>query len=167
MNVKPLISAACFGQDVWVRVVGRGTFECSPELKEHVRKLIEKGYHEYIINLIDCEQMDSTFMGTIAGIAQRLRKEGKGLLKVVNANSYNQEQMENLGLDQLFSIQPLSHGKEQPPSDDCYCCCKKPILSRESEKLARREVLISAHKALVLANQANAKKFQNFFESLH
>ncbi|HLB32626.1 MAG TPA: STAS domain-containing protein [Chthoniobacterales bacterium] len=111
----PSVSVATFDHNVWIRIVGRGSFKSSIDLKEWIQPIIEQRSYNYIIDLVDCEQMDSTFMGTLAGIAQRLRAKKQGVLKVINANEVNRELMESLGLDQLFSIQRLSLGRELPP----------------------------------------------------
>ncbi|MFI0348271.1 MAG: STAS domain-containing protein [Chthoniobacterales bacterium] len=164
MNIIPSISAACFDHDVWIRITGRGCFECSTNLKTYVKMMIEKGYDHYIIDLMDCQQMDSTFMGTITGIAQELRRKKKETLRVINVSEKNQQLMENLGLDQLFLIQPLSTGRKLPPFLDDRFFCTNPILCEENEKSIKRELFVSAHKALVSAHEANAAKFQNLFD---
>ncbi len=40
-------------------------------------------------------------MGTLAGIALRLRELGQGNLRVTNLNERNSDLLSNLGLDQL------------------------------------------------------------------
>lgn len=160
----PSISAACFSKGIWIRVTGRGCFECSASLKAYVKMMIEKGHHDYVIDLIACDQIDSTFMGTIAGIAQRLRKELTGTLRVINVSEKNQQLMESLGLDQLFLIQSLSLGAESPPTLDNPDFCGTPTICQNNEKLIQREILISAHKTLISLHGANAAKFQNIFE---
>ena len=44
-------------------------------------------------------------MGTLAGIALRLREFGNGKLVVRNANERNADLLENLGLNNLFEIE--------------------------------------------------------------
>jgi len=161
------ISVACFDQSVWIRVTGRGNFQCSASLKELVQKMNEKGHCNYVLDLIECHQMDSTFMGTITGIIQRLRQGKKGTMKVVNVSSSNQELMENLGLDHIFPIHPLSLGRELPPSEEEHCFCE-PLIEPPSEKdkKAVQEIVISAHEVLVAADKKNAEKFKDFFEAM-
>lgn len=159
------ISVACFKENVWIRITGRGNFQCSGRLKELVLALIQQGHHDYILDLINCEQMDSTFMGTITGIAQRLRQSGQGSFKVVNASKSNQELMENLGLNQLFLIQSIALGNELPPSSEESCFCEPSFfINREEEKKKTQEVVLAAHEALVQADGKNAEKFKDLFE---
>jgi anti-anti-sigma regulatory factor len=42
--------------------------------------MIRRGHREFVVDLGDCELMDSTFMGTLAGVALRLREIGQGEL---------------------------------------------------------------------------------------
>lgn len=167
MKNTSAISVACFNQDVWIRVEGCGSFECSTGLREYAKMMIEQGYLNYIIDLKNCHQMDSTFMGTITGIAQYLSKNCGGALQVVNVSEHNKELMEGLGLDQLFSIYPLILGHKTPSSNNDHPFFTTPSLLAKNAKAASRDTLLSAHKALVLANNANAEKFRNIFDYIH
>lgn len=159
------ISIACFNQDVWIRVSGRGNFQSSFALKQLVQETINKGYVRYVIDLKECDQLDSTFMGTVTGIAQRLRQYPESDFKVVNVNNSNQELMENLGLDELFSIQPLSIKQELPPDiNAAFFATSSCSISPTEEKAKIQELVISAHESLMAANKGNAEKFKTVFE---
>lgn len=159
------IFIADFNQDIWIRVTGRGNFQSSLALKQLVEKMIQKGCYRYIIDLKECEQLDSTFMGTVAGIAQRLRQYQEACLRVVNVNNSNQELMENLGLHQLFCIQPLLIKHELPPDVSASCFSESPYsIPPVKEKATIQELVISAHEALIDANIDNAEKFKNVFD---
>lgn len=161
----PVVSLACIDGNVWIRVVGRGSFQCSPGLKKIVQEQLAQDHYDFIIDLEECEQLDSTFMGTLTGIAQRLKITKKGSLRVINVSESNKQLMENLGLDQLFSIRPIAEGKEFPPA------AANPSFSQVTEaanisKESVEETVRSAHEALVTANQANAPKFQSLLEMM-
>jgi len=51
------------------------------------------------VDVRNCPVMDSTFMGTLAGIALRLREIGQGALHVTHLNNRNSDLLRNLGLD--------------------------------------------------------------------
>ncbi len=61
------------GPAVWVKVEGKGSFLNSGNLKEFAREMLNRGYREFVIDLAHCAMMDSTFMGTMASVALRLR----------------------------------------------------------------------------------------------
>jgi hypothetical protein len=66
--------------------------------------MIHCGAREFIVDLCNCPAMDSTFMGTLAGISLWLRELGEGCLSVVNLNKRNAESLCNLGLNQLSNL---------------------------------------------------------------
>src|SRR5437870_10530146 len=66
--------------------------------------MLDRGYREFVIDLADCAMMDSTFMGTMASVALRLKELGRGHLHVVHCGNRSQELLSGLGLDQIFDI---------------------------------------------------------------
>ena len=72
------------GDAVWVKVEGKGSFLNSGNLKEFTREMVNRGYREFVVDLEKCVMMDSTFMGTMAGVALRLKELGHGHLHVVH-----------------------------------------------------------------------------------
>ena len=73
------------GNAVYIKVRGKGSFQNSPALKEFARQMLERGHRIFAFDLGECTVMDSTFMGTLAGMALRLRESG-GTLLVRNVN---------------------------------------------------------------------------------
>lgn len=157
------VLVGCFQRMVWVKVEGRGTFQNSSGLKEFVKQMIQRGYREFVVDLLDCEVMDSTFMGTLAGVALRLRELGQGSLRAVNVNERNAELLANLGLDQLFEVEPMVEGREpvKPASSDLVRAAPRAGSAQDS-----REVVLEAHEALVEADAANAARFKDVLEYL-
>ncbi|MHA3770593.1 STAS domain-containing protein [Verrucomicrobiota bacterium sgz303538] len=104
MEVPPIffwISDDC----AWARVVGPGTLRNSTALKDFCKKVINRGYRTIVIDLAECPEVDSTFMGTCAFVALRLRQLGVGTLRVTNVNADVVKLFQSLGLDQLFEIE--------------------------------------------------------------
>src|SRR5437764_10488259 len=66
--------------------------------------MVDRGYREFVVDLVDCVMMDSTFMGTMAGLALRLKELGQGHLRVVHCGERSRQLLSGLGLDQLFQI---------------------------------------------------------------
>ncbi len=161
--MTPVVSLAFIDENIWIKVKGRGNFQCSPCLKKIVQEQLEVGHHHYIIDLVECEQLDSTFMGTLAGISQRLKNKKEGTVKVINVSESNHQLMENLGLDQLFPVRKLAEGKELPPAIAENAFFDAAMTSAVS-KNSVEEAVRSAHEALITANQDNAAKFQSLLE---
>ena len=144
------------GRTVWVKVDGRGTFQNSPGVKEFVIQMIQRGHRDFVVDLGGCELMDSTFMGTLAGVAFRLREIGQGGLKVVNVTDRNASLLENLGLDQLFSVEAGSASdvpqnlRQAGPGDPADA----------------KGTVLAAHEALIAADAQNIAKFKDVVEYL-
>src|SRR2546423_2926109 len=104
VTVDSSIQVGVRGPTVWVKVEGRGSFLNSGNLKEFAREMLDRGYREFVVDLADCAMMDSTFMGTMASVALRLKELGQGHLHVVHCGNSNRELLSGRGLDQLFNI---------------------------------------------------------------
>jgi anti-anti-sigma factor len=143
---------------VWIKVEGKGSFLNSAGVKEFAKEMVNRGHREFVVDLRNCPVMDSTFMGTLAMIALRLREIGQGNLRVVNLNERNHDLLTNLGLDQLFSMEELEI-KEATPAIDAL----KPA---NADRAAQAETMLEAHEALVEADAENLTKFKDVLEYL-
>ena len=97
-------------------------------------------------------------MGTLAGIALRLRELGQGNLRVTNLNERNSDLLSNLGLDQLFMIEPRNSAP--------MTATQTPLATTAPDKTAQAQTMLEAHEACVEANEANAAKFKDVLEYL-
>ena len=159
MSTPSSVLVGSQNRTVWIKVDGRGTFQNSPGIKEFVRKMMDRGHREFVVDLAGCELMDSTFMGTLASVALRLREIGQGSLKVVNVNARNSALLENLGLDQLFAVESSLNKIAAPAA----------LRETDVEPAgveSQRDAVLSAHEALVEADVQNAVKFKDVIEYL-
>ena len=147
---------------MWVRVEGKGSFLNSGSFKEFTREMVNRGYRNFIVDLADCVMMDSTFMGTMAGVALRLKELGHGELRVVRCGTRSRELLTGLGLDQLFTIH--TNGAPAPQ-------CK--LLEREQsangtnhKKAEQKREMLDAHEALCEVAPENFSKFKDVLDYL-
>jgi anti-anti-sigma factor len=155
------ISVGCAGNRVYVRVVGRGTFQNSQPLRLFALQKIDQGQREFVVDLGQCQGMDSTFLGVLAGIGLRLRQNGKlATVHIVNVSPRNLELLQTLGLDRLFAMNsstppPLAEaGYRQLPDTDLT------QLTHPPGKDETTDLMIEAHDNLVRADKHNAPKFR-------
>src|SRR5712691_4611213 len=111
VTVDSSIQVGVRGPTVWVKVEGKGSFLNSGNLKEFAREMLDQGYREFVVALADCAMMDSTFMGTMARLALRLRELGHGHRHIVHCVSRNQQLLSGLGLDRIFDIDASGGGR--------------------------------------------------------
>src|SRR5262249_18789350 len=110
-----------------------------------------------VVDLDHCPLMDSTFMGTLTGMALRLRELGSGELRVVHLNNRNRDLLTNLGLDQLMSLD-ATVADHQP--------AQRALEPDNVDKHTRAETMLEAHEDLVNANPDNRAKFKDVLEYL-
>lgn len=135
------------GNTAEMAVFGKASYlNCRPA-GEFFASVIAKGCRKIVVDCAACTGMDSTFLGTIAGAAIKLRKSGGGKLTLLNLNARNREVLENLGIGRLVGVSSgaLSHAE---------------TTNIGTAHEPAREVL-RAHENLVEANPANMSKFEN------
>ena len=149
------------GPSVWVRVEGKGNFLNSGSLKEFAQEMVNRGYREFVVDLENCAMMDSTFMGTLAAVALRLRELGHGHLHVVHCGQRSLDLLSGLGLDQIFDIH--YNGAVAP---DCKEVKDQPVDGANPRKKETTETMLKAHEALCEAAPENFSRFKDVLEYL-
>lgn len=77
----------------------------SPALKALADKYLENGGKHIVVDLEVCPGVDSTFMGTLAGLARKCLAAG-GCIQIASPTPRTRDAMESLGLDMLIDIDP-------------------------------------------------------------
>lgn len=151
------------GPAVWVRVEGKGSFLNSGNFKEFAREMVDRGYREFVIDLAHCVMMDSTFMGTLAGVALRLKELGRGHLHVVHCGERSRELLSGLGLDQLLDLQ--ENGAVAP---DCKQLKERDARGElpDKRKQEQARTMLEAHEALCQAVPENLTRFKDVLDYL-
>ena len=167
MNPNPTILVGCNQKVVCIRVQGKGSFQNSTGIKKFANAMIDRGHRNFVVDLADCPVMDSTFMGTLTGVALRLHGIGQGDLHVINSNERNTNLLEGLGLDQILSLE----GSNSPVCNECDSLRPdaNDALPPDDEFKDKRTVtktMRAAHEALVEADPQNFSKFKDVLEYL-
>ncbi len=145
-----------------MKVEGKGSFLNSGNLKEFTREMVNRGYREFVVDLEDCVMMDSTFMGTMAGVALRLKELGHGHLHVVHCGERSRSLLMGLGLDQIFDIH--SNGTAAPQCE-LFQRDKANGSATEQKKQVNTDML-DAHEALCQAVPQNFSRFKDVLDYL-
>lgn len=162
VNDKNQILVGNFNKISWIRCEGKGSFSNSPRMKQWAESHIKSGGNCVVIDLEKCTGMDSTFMGTMAGIAMKIAKLPDGVLQVIGANHRNKSSLEDLGLCMLLDIDP--EDAEWQPNIDNYRAALE-IKSSSSHDDNIKHVL-DAHKLLCEADENNDEKFSTVLDVL-
>jgi anti-anti-sigma regulatory factor len=132
-------------------------------LKEFARAMVDRGYREFIVDLENCAMMDSTFMGTMAGVALRLKELGHGRLHVVHCGGRSRELLAGLGLDQIFSI--YTNGAIAPE----YRSLERDANAEKTpngQKKEQAQTMLEAHESLCEAVPENLTRFKDVLDYL-
>lgn len=118
-----------------------------------------------VVDLGACSGMDSTFMGTLAGLAARLSSTDGGVLQIADSGGRNRRSLEDLGLDFLMEIDPPSaawRGTMDTVRNNLRC----PQPARPTDQTQRARHVLEAHQILSDANDQNAREFSGVVKLL-
>jgi anti-anti-sigma regulatory factor len=160
--VQSSLQVGVNGKAVWVRVEGKGSFLNSGSLKEFTTEMVNRGYREFVMDLGNCAMMDSTFMGTMAGVALRLKELGQGHLHVVHCGTRSQELLSGLGLDQIFEI----HANGAPAPECQMLNGNDKAVTSAQRKSDTSQAMLDAHEALCEVAPENFTRFKDVLEYL-
>lgn len=152
---------------VWIRVQGKGSFQNSPQLRECVDRMLVEGERRFVVDLADCPVMDSTFMGTLTGIARALRAYEGGKLEVLNANTRNVQLIRSLGLDHVFDLDADGGTwTEERRAVAARFKQAETLVPVQLNKREQTEFILRAHEELTEADTANAPRFEDVIKYL-
>lgn len=157
---------------VWIRVVGRGTFQNSRALRSYAQDRMTRGVREFFVDLGVCQGMDSTFLGVLAGIGLRLRQHQAGAAHVVNVGPRNFELLQTLGLDRLLDVSSalpaVGFAKPSPPANAFQLLPDSDLdaLTQPLDKAATTDLMLEAHENLQQADGRNVQKFRDLTKLL-
>ncbi len=149
----------------WIRCEGKGSFLNSPAMKTFGDQRIAEGEKTVVVDLAACTGMDSTFMGTLAGMAARLAAKDGGSLQIADPGSRNHRSLEDLGLDFLLRIDP-PEATWRGDIDKIRGALTAPDAPPAPTPLQRTQMVLEAHQELAGHNDKNAKTFSNVVSML-
>ena len=165
-NNQDNLTAAYIDQTAVIRVEGRGSFRISPSMKQFIHRVIEsKSANRILIDMSDCNGMDSTFMGVLAGLSYHVKDKPGITLKLINLSEKNQKLLITLGVDRVVDYSLSTTGEEKElianPGDDL-----QPLEPDFADKLEAAKTTLEAHETLVDINPDNFAKFESVLELL-
>ena len=162
MSNNNIILVANFDGFTWIRCEGKGSFTNSPQMKTWAERQIKQDFTTVVVDLERCTGMDSTFMGTMAGIAMKLAKITDGKLQVVGASDKNRRSLEDLGLSMLIDIEP----KEAVWQNDLETIRASLTEKSAESQIDKTQHVFDAHKLLCDAHGDNDEKFATVLDVL-
>ena len=146
---------------VCLRISGRANFVSSVDFKKAIHELHLRGPQRFVLDLTDCQMMDSTFLGTLAGLGLEIadrkdRKETTGpasSVELLNPNERIRELLENLGVAHLFqTVTAAACGAEN---------LRRIEEAGPADRIEVARNCLEAHQLLMRINPANVDKFRD------
>ncbi len=157
------IQVATVNNTVCVKLIGRANFASSIDFKRLIKDQAAKGFDRFIVDLSECQIMDSTFLGMLAGLGLRMGEENappeKRPIELLNPTERVTDLLDNLGVTQLFNI---VEGAEA--GDVQFVDVATPA---NASKLDMSKNCLEAHQILMEVNPDNVARFKDvtrFFE---
>jgi len=144
-----------------VRVVGRANFASSPGFQSAVEELIADHPLRLVLDLEQCQLMDSTFLGVLAGGAVKFHQSAPSAasIELLNANARVAGLIASLGVSDLFTERT---GLLELPDD----VRAKRVGLQSATKIQLKETSLAAHEQLMQMSAANQQKFAELTRTL-
>lgn len=163
MNTNNPILVSRESEFSWARCEGKGSFKNSAILKDWCEAEIKDGAKCLVIDLAECKAMDSTFMGTLAGLAMLLARTSGGKVQIAEPGEKNTNLLEDLGLGSLLEIAPDDVSWREQISD--IRAGLQPCIS-DAATFDQGGNVLEAHKKLCEADSKNNEKFATVLDFL-
>ena len=156
---KSTVQVARNGDLVYIQVIGRGSFQNASHVKHFAEEVLKNGAREIVIDLKECTYLDSTFLGTLAGIGIKLRTatQEAATLRILNATARNTELIQNLGLDRLFQFT----NEAETPAAEMPADAVQKLDGGPAGKIETGETMLEAHETLMQWDARNVAKFKD------
>jgi anti-anti-sigma regulatory factor len=161
--LSPGIYVASSAAAVYVRVIGRGACRNSVCLREYGLQKLQEGCRRLVIDLAQCDGLDSTFLGVFAGFGLALADSGQ--LALLNLAGENRRALSDLGLDQMAAVDsapPETLRDELPPESQFQFLpgSNLTVTDRNFNLTERAVVMLESHEDLCRINDRNEEKFR-------
>ena len=135
-----------------VKVGGPANFAAGVDFKTVVNRSCEEGGRVLLLDLTDCVNMDSTFLGILMSMTNRLDR-----IELLNPSDRITDLLDSLGVMELLIV-----GTGENPFDAKL----QEAESTNADKRALTEVSLEAHKLLMEINPDNVSKFKDVAQFL-
>ena len=135
-----------------IKVSGPANFAAGVDFKTVVNQSCEKGGRVLLLDLTDCVNMDSTFLGILMSMTNRLDR-----IELLNPSDRIIDLLDSLGVMELLTV-----GTGENPFDAKL----QEAESTNANNRALTEASLEAHKMLMEINPDNVPKFKEVAQFL-
>lgn len=155
--MQDYVEVAHAGQIIIVKVYGLGNMADALPLWVFAEQELGRGAEAFAVDLSACAGMDSTFMGTLVGVALGLNELERGRLTILNPSEACVALLEMVGADKFVETADL----ELEPDLEM-----ERLPSARGSMEARLQLIRRAHEHLVEIDKRNEERFGPFLKAL-
>lgn len=126
---------------------------------------MEEGGRYVVVDLESCSGVDSTFMGTLAGLTRRLMPLG-GAVQIVSPTERALAALESLGLDMILDIEPLQAPWRGKIEEIRVKLQSAELGDSRLHGIDQARHVLDSHVTLSELNPENEEKFKGVTETL-
>ena len=135
-----------------IKVSGPADFAAGVDFKTVVNQSCENGGHMLLLDLTDCVNMDSTFLGILMSMTNRIDR-----IELLNPSDRIIDLLDSLGVMKFLAV-----GNGKNPFDAKL----QEAESTNADKRAITEASLEAHKLLMEINPDNVPRFKDVAQFL-
>lgn len=155
MNTSARLQVAVEPPSALLKISGRANHASSVDFKTVMYELRARGYRDFTLDLTDCQLMDSTFIGILAGFCLKIQHAAapphQPVLRLLNPSERICDLLENLGIAYLFEI-------HHTPAPHLTLVNVSPV---QADKRRIAQTSLEAHLTLMALNHHNEAKFKD------
>ncbi len=161
------IFVALSGQDLFVQIRGRGNYRNAAPLRKFGQDVLSSGCTAAHVDLAECQGMDSTFLGVLAGFGLQLRQAGQNNgLHLFNAGELNLHSCQVLGLGRMARLEaaaPSAPDFLAPPASEFRQLPDTDLTAPNAmpAKDQTTALMLEAHEDLCVTDERNEAKFKD------
>lgn len=147
--------------DAFVRIKGQASFSTGPTLKQLGAVLIDGLCKRLVLDMEDCQSVDSTFLGVLAGLSSRLKKSAGTPLIMINLSPGIYETVCVLGLNHVINCFKSGECPKNVQENLRRLGTLNRVEIQQVDAKTARETAIEAHENLILSDRRNLSKFKD------
>jgi anti-sigma B factor antagonist len=157
---RAVFEAARSENALYVRICGLGSMTNASTLDVFASHAMDDGVSSFVFDFKACTGVDSTFMGLILAISNRLREDDhEGGIVLINVDDHALKQLSSVGVDAFVTVK---EGRTRLPSR----LRLTEVSVIEASDRERLKLMVRAHKELVASDARNKAKFGAFLEAI-
>ena len=142
-----IIQVAVADEVACVKIAGPANFAIGVDFKTVVATSCEQGGRVLLLDLTDCVNMDSTFLGVLMSMTSRLDR-----IELLNPSERITDLLDSLGVMELLKV-----GEGENPFEGRL----NTVESATADKRTLTEASLEAHKLLMKINPENIPRFKD------